>query len=59
MITGRASKGIAKRLRDHGCRVVVEPQSFLVSKDSRLLDDEQAHGARWGAEIAAAVPSAV
>ena len=35
--TGRASKGIAKRLRRHGATLIVEPQSFLVAKDNHLL----------------------
>lgn len=54
-LTGRASKGIAKRLRHHGCELVVEPMSFLVTKDNHLVDDEVAHARAWGAEVAAAV----
>ena len=54
-LTGRASKGIAKRLRHHGCALVVEPMSFLVTKDNHLVDDEVAHARAWGAELAAAV----
>jgi hypothetical protein len=54
-ITGRASKGIAKRLRDHGCTVVVEPESFLVTKDNHLLDEETAHARNWGAQLATAM----
>ena len=52
MLTGRASKGIATRLRHHGCALVVEPQSFLVTKESHLDPDEEAHAKDWGAEIA-------
>jgi hypothetical protein len=54
-ITGRASKGIAKRLRDHGCTVVVEPESFLVTKENHLLDDEVAHARDWGSRLVAAL----
>jgi len=54
-LTGRASKGIAKRLRHHGCDLVVEPTSFLVTKDNHLVDDEAAHARAWGAELATAV----
>jgi hypothetical protein len=54
-LTGRASKGIAKRLRDHGCTLVVEPESFLVTKDNHLLDDETAHARAWGAQLAEAM----
>ena len=46
--TGRASKGIGKRLRRHGCTLAVEPQSFLVTKQGRLVEDEEAHAARLG-----------
>jgi hypothetical protein len=52
-VTGRASKGIAKRLRRHGCELVEEPTSFLVTKDNHLADDERAHARTWGAELAA------
>ncbi len=54
-ITGRASKGIAKRLRDRGCTLVVEPESFLVTKENHLLDDESAHARDWGRRLVAAL----
>jgi hypothetical protein len=54
-ITGRASKGIAKRLRDRGCTLVVEPESFLVTKENHLLDDEIAHARDWGGRLVAAL----
>jgi hypothetical protein len=52
-LTGRASKGISKRLHHHGCRLMAEPMSFLVAKDNHLLDDEVTHATEWGAELAA------
>jgi len=51
VFTGRASKGIAKRLRGHGSTLVVEPMSFLVTKQSQLIDDEATHAREWGAQI--------
>lgn len=57
-LTGRASKGIARRLRDHGFTVIVEPESFLVTKDSHLLDDETTHARNWGARLATAMADA-
>jgi hypothetical protein len=54
-ITGRASKGIAKRLRDRGCALVIEPESFLVAKENHLLDDEIAHARDWGGRLVAAL----
>jgi hypothetical protein len=47
-ITGRASKGIAKKLRHLGCTLVVEPESFLVTKESHLEPDEEARARAWG-----------
>jgi hypothetical protein len=50
--TGRASKGIAKRLSKHGCRLVVDPESFLVTKDNHLESDEELHAVSWGTRLA-------
>lgn len=55
MLTGRASKGIAKRLRKHGCELVLEPESFLVSKENHLLEHESEHARAWGAALASAL----
>ena len=53
-ITGRASKGIAHRLRKHGATLADEPMSFFVTKDSRLEAGEAANAREWGARLAAA-----
>ncbi|MBL8774824.1 MAG: flavodoxin family protein [Acidimicrobiales bacterium] len=53
--TGRASKGIAKRLRHHGLELVVPPESFLVTKTTHLEDGEIEHARTWGATIASKV----
>jgi hypothetical protein len=58
MVTGRASKGIARMLRHHGYTLVAEPESFLVTKDNRLEPDEQARARTWGSQLAAAFQSA-
>jgi hypothetical protein len=55
LLTGRASKGIAKRLRQAGCSLVAEPESFLVTTDNHLVDQEEAHARRFGAALAAAL----
>ena len=39
-LTGRASRGISRRLSSHGCRLVVPSESFLVSKQNVLLKGE-------------------
>jgi hypothetical protein len=51
-LSGRASKGISKRLRRHGFDEVVEPESFLVTKQSHLEPDEQARATAWGEQLA-------
>jgi hypothetical protein len=55
MLTGRASKGIAKRLGQHGYRLVDEPESFLVDKVPALLPGEAARAEDWGRRLAALV----
>jgi hypothetical protein len=55
--TGRASKGIAKRLRHHGYDLVADPESFLVTKENELVADEEGHARRWGEQLAAVLVS--
>jgi Flavodoxin domain len=52
MLTGRASNGIARRLRQRGYHLVVPAQSFLVSKQNTLLDSEADRARTWGASLA-------
>jgi hypothetical protein len=54
LLSGRASKGIADRLRQHGYRLVAEPESFLVDKQNQLLAAEMERATAWGAELLAA-----
>jgi hypothetical protein len=56
-LTGRASKRIAKELERHGCALVAEPRSFLVTKETHLLNDEEEHARAWGAELGRALES--
>ncbi|GAB3043837.1 flavodoxin family protein [Parafrigoribacterium mesophilum] len=55
LLTGRASKGIAKLLRSGGFTLVAEPESFLVDKDTRLLEGEEERAQAWGESLAAKV----
>ena len=55
LLTGRASKGIAKQLHQHGFGQVAEPESFLVDKDNHLEAGEEERAVEWGARLAAAV----
>jgi hypothetical protein len=50
-LTGRASRGIARLLRGRGCRLVVPPESFLVSSQNTLLAGEAARARAWGALV--------
>ncbi len=51
VLTGRASKGIARRLRHAGAKVVVAPESFLVTKANELVVDEASHARAWGTHL--------
>ena len=55
LLTGRASKGIAKQLHQHGFGQVAEPESFLVDKENSLQPGEEERAQEWGARLAAAV----
>lgn len=52
LLTGSAAKGIGRRLKGRGFRLVAEPESFLVSPQNRLLEGEVEHGTTWAKEIA-------
>ena len=51
LLSGRASRGIADRLRKHGYRLVADPESFLVDKQNRLLPEEIERATTWGATL--------
>ena len=51
VVTGRASKGIDRRLRHHGYRTVVEPESFLVDKENHLVDGEADRAGAWAQSL--------
>lgn len=55
VLTGQASKGIAKRLRRIGSELIAEPRSFLVTKENHLIDEEEAHARQFGEGLAAAL----
>jgi hypothetical protein len=52
IVTGSAAKAIARRLKQGGNQLVVQPESFFVSNEHELLDGELERSARWGAEVA-------
>jgi Flavodoxin domain len=54
-LTGRAARGIARRLREHGFNLVAEPESFLVTKQDRLEPREQDRARDWGTKLATGI----
>ncbi len=52
LLTGRASKGIAKRLTHHGFELADAPESFLVDKENHLLPAEAERATEWGRHLA-------
>lgn len=52
LLSGRASKGIAKQLAHHGFDLIAEPESFLVTKETHLEPDEVARARAWGERLA-------
>jgi hypothetical protein len=52
MFTGRASRGIARRLRHHGYRLIGEPRSFLVTTKNVLVDGESGRAEDWATHLA-------
>jgi Flavodoxin len=52
VLTGRASKGIGRLLRQQGFEVIAEPESFLVTKESHLETGEATRAEQWGRQLA-------
>jgi len=58
LLTGQASKGIAKRLRAHGFEVAVDAQSFFVDKSNHLESGEAERATAWGRAVVASARAA-
>jgi hypothetical protein len=58
VLTGRASKGINRQLVRHGLTVVAPPESFLVDKQSHLLEGEIERARAWGVRLATRIDPA-
>lgn len=52
LLTGRASRAIAKRLRKRGYESAAAPASFLVDGKEQLLDGEIDRAVAWGRSLA-------
>lgn len=55
LLTGRASRAIARGLERHGFQLIAEPESFLVDSDTRLLDSEAERAGHWARGLAASM----
>lgn len=55
LFTGRASKGIGRRLTHRGYDLVADPESFLVDKKSHLVEGEADRALAWAKELAASL----
>jgi hypothetical protein len=59
VLTGRASRGISRLLRRHGYRLIMPPESFVVTKLNTLADGEPSRARLWGKALAAGAGLAV
>ena len=55
LLTGRASRVIARRMARHGFQLITEPESFLVDSQTRLLDSEAERAHHWAKGLALSV----
>lgn len=51
IVTGGATRGIARRLRRNGLPLITKPASFFVNRNSQLIDGETDRARRWGTEL--------
>ena len=58
VLTGRASRGISRLLASRGYRLLLAPESFLVSKDNTLIAGEIERACAWGALVGEAARAA-
>lgn len=56
VLTGRASKGIARRLKKHGCTLLTAPESFLVDDHNHLVAGEADRAAVWAQSLPSLLP---
>ncbi len=52
VFTGSAAKGVAKRLGQHGYRLIAPPESFFVNGQHQLVEGQAERATAWGADLA-------
>jgi hypothetical protein len=55
VFTGRAASGIARGLERHGFVLASEPESFLVTRQTVLVDGELERARAWGTQLVGGV----
>lgn len=58
VLSGRASRGIARELRRHGVTMLTKPESFFVTKGNQLVPGEEERARAWGQQLAQSVAGA-
>jgi len=51
LLSGRASKRIARALRRHGFELIAPAESFLVTNESVLVEGEEDRAVEWGRSL--------
>lgn len=57
LLTGRASKGIGRRLAELGYHLAAEPESFVVDSENHLLAGEADRAEAWGGSLTSYAPA--
>ena len=52
VLSGQASRAIAKSLRSHGFHLILPPESFLVDSKTVLVAGERERALEWGKQLA-------
>jgi Flavodoxin len=55
LLTGRSSERVARQLRAHGFDMAAPPESFLVTRQNRLVADESERAREWAGKLAESI----
>ena len=57
LLTGRASRSIARRLKGLGYRLAADPESFIVDNENHLLTGEADRAEAWAGSLTSYAPA--
>ncbi len=57
LLTGRASRGIARRLEELGYHLAADPESFVVDSSNRLVAGEAERAEAWAQSLTSYAPA--